>query len=327
MNSDKNGLINSYILDGMGHGRSANWGDINNWQTDQGVLWINLDYADISARQWLENNSKLDPVIISSLLAEHSSPRCFLTSDGVLLNLRGVNFTPGPESTDEDMVSIRIWIQENRIISVQRHHLFSVDELIRNIEQGVGPRTTGEFVVDLTNEILEKMSTIIGVLEKKIDTIQDMLDDKEPPLIRRKLSMCRRRIVTMRRYMHPQRDALLRMQTDRIPWLNDLDRVHLREVADRTNRYIEDLDAARDRATIVQEELISRTSEQISNKIYVLSLVAVIFMPLSFLAALLGANVGGIPGSDSPWGFSILCAVAVVAFFVEWRILRRVKWL
>ncbi len=131
----------------------------------------------------------------------------------------------------------------------------------------------------------------------------------------------------MRRYMLPQRDALLRIQTDKIHWLSDMERVHLREVSDWTTRYIEDLDASRDRATIVQEELISRTSEQISNKIYVLSMVAVIFMPLSFLVGLLGTNVGGIPGENHAWGFAGVCGVTLIIFLIEWALLKRKKWL
>ena len=266
-------LVNGYLFDGQGGARTISWDEINTWKPEDGLLWINLDYAAKETHEWVTNQSKLDPLIISSLLAEYSSPRCFLTGDGALLNLRGVNFTPA--SDYDDMVSIRVWFDESRIISIQRHHLFSIEELISSIEKGIGPRTTGEFIVDLSTEVLEKTSIIIAVMEKRIDHLQDHIDEQEPIHTRRKLSICRRKIVMMRRYTLPQRDALIRIQTDRITWLNDIDRIHLREVSDRTTRYIEDLDAVRDRATIVQEELISRTSEQISNKIYLLSMVAV----------------------------------------------------
>jgi len=65
---------------------------------------------------------------------------------------------------------------------------------------------------------------------------------------------------------------------------------------DRLIRHIEDLDAVRERAAVTQEELLSRLSEQMNIRMYVLSMVATIFLPLGFLTGLLGINVGGIPG-------------------------------
>ena len=67
----------------------------------------------------------------------------------------------------------------------------------------------------------------------------------------------------------------------------------MREVSDQLARYLEDLDEARDRAAVTQEELVNRLSEQMNNKMYILSIVAAIFLPLGFLTGLLGINVGG----------------------------------
>jgi zinc transporter len=72
---------------------------------------------------------------------------------------------------------------------------------------------------------------------------------------------------------------------------------------------------------------MSRLSEQLNSRMYLLSLVAAVFLPLGFLTGLLGINVGGIPGADNPWGFweavGILTTVAVVQILV----FRRKRWL
>ena len=75
----------------------------------------------------------------------------------------------------------------------------------------------------------------------------------------------------------------------------------IREIAERTSRFVEDIDAAKDRAAITQEELNSRLSEQMNKAMYVLSIVAAIFLPLGLLTGLLGINVGGIPGAENKW--------------------------
>ena len=110
-------------------------------------------------------------------------------------------------------------------------------------------------------------------------------------------------------------------------WLAEEDRVRLRETYDRLTRYIEDLDASRERAAVTQEELISRLSKQMDNRMYVLSIVAAIFLPLDFLTGLLGINVGGIPGAEYKAAFVIFCMLLVALVGIEITIFKRKKWM
>ena len=115
--------------------------------------------------------------------------------------------------------------------------------------------------------------------------------------------------------------------TERIAWLDEKGRIGLREDYDKLARYIEDLDEARDRAAVTQEELVNRLSEQLNNKMYILSVVAAIFLPLGFLTGLMGINVGGIPGAESKMGFTLF--VILLAIVVVFQILyfKKKKWL
>ena len=106
-----------------------------------------------------------------------------------------------------------------------------------------------------------------------------------------------------------------------------MDRLRLRESADRTTRFIEDLDLARERAVVVQEELLSRLSEKMDRTMYVLSIVAAIFLPLGFLTGLLGINVGGIPGADFKGSFLIFCIFLVLIVGLQIWIFKRKKWM
>jgi zinc transporter len=131
----------------------------------------------------------------------------------------------------------------------------------------------------------------------------------------------------LRRYLAPQREAMARLYNERVPWLNDMDRMRLREVADSTTRYIEDLDASRERAIVIQEELMSRISEQMDKRMYVLSMVAAIFLPLGFLTGLLGINVGGIPGAEYKGSFYIFCGILISVSVMQIYIFKKLKWM
>ena len=118
-----------------------------------------------------------------------------------------------------------------------------------------------------------------------------------------------------------------RLLTEKIVWLDESDRIRLREVYDQLTRHIEDLDEARDRAAVTQEQLVNSLAEQMNSKMYILSIVAAIFLPLGFLTGLLGINVGGIPGADSKLGFTVfILLLGLVVVFQVW-LFRKKKWL
>ncbi|NNM01168.1 MAG: zinc transporter ZntB, partial [Gammaproteobacteria bacterium] len=142
-----------------------------------------------------------------------------------------------------------------------------------------------------------------------------------------KLSRLRRQAISLRRFLAPMREVFSRLQAERIDNFSDLDRSRLRETTDRLTRYVEELDAARDRAAVTQEELAGRISDQMNRNMYVLSIVAGIFLPLGLLTGLLGINVGGIPGTQSHWGFMIVCIILVLLTGAVLWLFRRMQLL
>ena len=96
----------------------------------------------------------------------------------------------------------------------------------------------------------------------------------------------------------------------------------LRECADRVPHDVEDLDALRDRAAVTNDELSTRLAELMNRRMYLLSLVAAVFLPLGLLTGLRGINVGGLPGGQNEWGFWIVSALLVILGFVTVWFLR-----
>ncbi len=91
-------------------------------------------------------------------------------------------------------------------------------------------------------------------------------------------------------------------------------------------RYIEELEALKERAAVIQEEITNRATEAMSNRMYVLSIVATIFLPLGFFTGLLGINVGGIPGTQSNLAFLIVCVVLIVVVAIQVWVFRKNRW-
>ena len=323
--NDNTGLIFAFALDGNGGGKELNWDAIKEWSHDKGTLWVHLDYTGSTAKEWLYDDSGIDPVMLDALTAEETRPRSLVHKDGMLIILRGVNLNPN--SDPEDMVSIRFWIESKRIITLRQRRVMAIDDLRQAVIAGNGPVGSGDFLENLSDRLVMRMGAVISDVDDSVDALEDEVLTEQSYELRKKIANIRRVTISMRRYLAPQRDVMARLHNEKVDWLSEMDRMRLREIADRTTRYVENLDAIRDRATVTQEELNSRLSEQMNKTMYVLSIVAGIFLPLGLLTGLLGINVGGIPGTESPWAFTVFCVLLVGIAVGQVWLFKRMRWM
>lgn len=320
-----NGLIHAYLLDGKGGARNLTWAEVDAWKPAQGSLWVHLDYSDAQAQSWVSDAAQLDPLVAAALLTEETRPRSTAVGDGLLIALRGVNLDP--ESEQEDLVSLRLWVEESRIITTRKRPLLAVRDLREQLERGRGPTTSAGVLFELAGLLVWHMGHTVDSFEDAMDGLEDRVVTGDSADLRSDLAVLRKQTITLRRYLTPQRDALTHLMAERRPWISKRDQMQLREVSDRLLRHIEDIDEIRDRAAVTQEELASRISEQLNNRMYLLSIIAAVFLPLSFFTGLLGVNVGGIPGSENPQAFIIFSVLLVVTVVLQLVAFRWRKWL
>jgi zinc transporter len=312
-------LIGAYAFDHEKGVREVGWEEVDSWGPGEGFLWIHLDRRAPETRDWLKKHSGLDAITCEALLAEETRPRTLTLGNALLVILRGVNLNPGADP--EDMVSVRIWVDADRIITMRGQKLLAIQDIRDCISEGRGPASTGEFLALLAARLVERMGPAVDSIDDELDELEEGLLEKQSRELRTTLSSLRRQAVALRRHLSPQRDVMTRLSIESLPWLKDADRARLRETADRTTRYVEDLDAARERAAVTQEELMARAQDRMNRNMYVLSMVAAVFLPLGFVTGLLGINVGGIPGSESSIAFFVVCillgavAAAEIALF------------
>lgn len=293
---------------------------------DDGPIWVHLDRKHPGVRAWLEGYAELDPLVAEALLEEETRPRVNAHGDGLLVNLRGVNLNPGADP--EDMVSVRLWIDARRVISLRGVRLLASDDVAAELAAGRGPVTTGGVLAALVEALVARMRPVIGSIEEELDAFEEALIDDETPIpSAARISGVRRRAIELRRYLAPQRDVMNRLYTAPEPWLSATDKLELRETADRITRFVEDLDSARERGAVTHEEVSERLSLRLGRIMYVLSLVATVFLPLTFVTGLLGINVGGIPGAETGWAFLAVCTLLAALLVVEVVLFRRWRWL
>ncbi len=295
---------------------------LEQWNQQQGLVWIRLDLTAV--KQFLKQMKSASPLVEEVLSAKVTRPRTLANNDALLATFRGVNLTKG--SKPEDMLSIRLWMHKNMIVTVERHHSTILSDIHDSLCNNVGPKDASEFLEDLLYIIADKSAEVVTALGTKLDHLEDEMTTNFEIINRVELNHMRRRIILLRRYLIPQREAINRIPTDKLSWMNEINLMHLREITDASTRILEDIDAERERATLIHEELFALAQEGMNKKIYLLSMVAVIFMPLGFITGLLGINVGGIPGASFRFGFFSVCIVLMIVFGLQLIFLKKKRF-
>ncbi len=318
------GIIHAAAFQGNNQARPLTAADLAAAASAPGWFWVHLDRGSDNTARILKDDLGLPKLVIRALLAEDTRPRFSQVGEGALLILRGVNLNPGAEP--EDMVSLRIWVEKRRIVSVRLRQLVAVKETIADIDSGSVPNSPVALAMMIARRLFGLMGPVIADLEDQVDHLEDSTIQEAEPTLRSELTDLRHGTIVLRRYIAPQRDALNQLSLARLDMIDDLLRQEIREVWDQVTRYVEDLDAIRERAAVVQDELTNRIAERLNSNTYVLSLVAAIFLPLGLVTGLLGINVGGMPGVEHPWAFWIVCALLVALGVFGLWLLRRFRW-
>ncbi len=289
------------------------------------LTWLHMDANHPDTKSWLMQEARyLDPFIVDALLADETRPRMTQVGDGVLLILRGVNLNE--DANPEDMVSIRLWVDQYRIISIRRRRLKAIWDIDEKIKSGKVPKNAGHFVCMLISRLFERMDPVLSELDELTDDVEEQVLENADTSLRESIVNVRKQAIMYRRYMAPQKDAIGQLRVSDVEWLEDAYRRQLQESHNHVTRYVEDLDAIRERAQIVKDELANILSDRLNKNMYVLSVVAAIFLPLGFLTGLLGINVGGIPGADNTEAFGIFCGILAAVVAAQVYIFKKLKW-
>jgi zinc transporter len=180
-------------------------------------------------------------------------------------------------------------------------------------------------VTAYAREISRQLDPQVAALGDRLDDCESKLDEPRGLYrLRTVIAQGRSEAIAFRRFVAPNRDALQTLAGLEFAWLADEDRLHIREAADRFARMTEELEAVRERAALLHEQLTDLRAEDLDQRSLLISIVAFIFLPLTFITGLLGMNVEGIPYAHTPYafwgvvGFCVVVGAAVLAWFM-WR--------
>ena len=318
-------LLFGRVLDGRGGGRRIEWDEVGSWtpEAEGEVLWVHLCRNKPGVYDWLQDEMDVPEPTAELLTSDATRPRAFREGNTLVATLRGINFNPGAEP--EDMVSMQLWSDGQRLITLRRDPLQTPRDTLAEIDRGSGPSDAGALITSLTENMIARMNASIVDMNDHIDLLEEADPETEAETMLVKIAVIRRNCLGLQRHMGPQHVAFEAISREAPAWFEDHDRREIAETIARLRRYLDDIDISKESAVVLMDELRARAVASSDRTNYLLTIVAAIFLPLGFLTGLLGINVGGIPGmndADAFWIVVALCVTIIAAqivFFWKWK--------
>lgn len=287
---------------------------------DTSPFWLHFDQPSKHLRQQLAKKLGLSKAVRTILFAEEQRPRCIKIDNGFILILQGIQ----PDSLDslENPPSLRIWITPNRLLSVATGSVTAIGDMQTAIAELENPdlmtclATLLEYLVWYVEEVAYR-------LDESLDGIETGIGQTDESII--KIAEVRQSIVRLRRYVLPQRDAII-LLSNKIDAFSTEPVLVMKEISDNMLRQAEMLEMLRERSAIIQDNLANQIGEISNRRMYVLTVMMLIFTPAFFIMSLFSMYVPtpGMNSKDTWWVIMLIVMLLSVALLV---LFKKRKWL
>ncbi len=215
-------------------------------------------------------------------------------------------------------------VGEGFLITFQERYLRFFDAVRERIQAGGGQlrRHGADYLAyALIDAMIDRYYPVAQQLSDAIEDLEDWVVENPHPDVLKRIHAIRRQLVVLRRVGHPQREAINTMLRPQSPFFSEPVQVFARDTRDHIAQIVELIDSSREMASDLADAYLSNVSHRSNEIMKVLTLMASIFIPLTFIAGVYGMNFEYIPelavrnAYFFVWGLMIVVAVFMVFFF------------
>ncbi|MEZ9711106.1 CorA family divalent cation transporter [Vibrio breoganii] len=305
---------------------------ISSWDFSQGEASIVNSFDKLKAECWYHcqrDHDELKPwlaqqmipaAMIESLLANDTRPRFEqFAEDCFLIILRGINLNHNADP--DDMLSLRILWFRGTLISTRKIPSRAVNTLIGKLENGQGPNNLSSLLLEMTNGVNTIIAEFLTPVEEHIDHLES-----SSKVDLAYINTLHSRLLRLRRYLKPQRYVFEDLIAANVTPLS-YNHNHFKNSLDTVIRLNESIEFYLEQISVFLSSISQLQAERMNRNTYLFSVVAGLFLPAGFFTGLLGVNIGGIPGVDNPWAFTLFCIALFGIVAVEVLVLKKLKFI
>lgn len=294
-----------------------------------GVAWIDVEgIHDVAMIEELGQAFGIHPLVMEDVLSTDQRPKAEDYGDYFYVVLRMLCFDDRSDEIVADQVSIVLG--RNFVLTFQEGEQDVFDPLRRSIREGKGrlrSRGADFLAYSVIDAIVDNYFAILERFGDEIDRLEDELVSQPVRQTLRKIHRLKRDMLFLRKSVWPVRELVSTLERTESPLLADAIQKYLRDVHDHAVYLVDTIETCRDMLSGMLDIYLSSMSNRLNEVMKVLTIIATLFMPLTFLSGVYGMNFHHMPELSWRYGYpAALGAMAVVAGIML-AFFRRKRWI
>ena len=293
------------------------------------TTWINIDgLHDVALVEKLGKEFDLHPLILEDVLNTSQRPKFEDFDKTVFIVLKMLSYNGDLQAIESEQVSLIVG--ENFVISFQERigDVFEpVRERIRNYKGRIGKMKADYLAYALVDAVVDSYFTILEHFGEKIESMEEKLVSNPSDRTLRQIHAIKRETILLRKSVWPLREAISGLQRSESQLITEATSVYLRDVYDHTIQIIDTIESFRDIASGMLDIYLSSVSNRMNAVMKVLTIIATIFIPLTFVAGIYGMNFESMPELKWKYGYAAVWIVMLTIGAIMVVYFKRKKWL
>jgi magnesium transporter len=292
------------------------------------LTWINIHGVNnTDTVQKIGSVFGLHPLILEDIMTEQRS-KLDDYKDNIYLIIRVLKYNKEKDNIDDEQVSIILgktyvisFVEtDTDIFEPVRNRLRNKESRVRNLGTDYLAYSLIDLVVDHYFEILEQV-------DQQLEDLEEQLIKKPETTTLVKIQRSKRKISMLRKAVWPMREVISQFRRLDSPLIEESTKLYIQDVYDHTIQTIDTIESFRDIVSGMFDIYLSNINLRMNEIMKVLTIVATIFVPLTFIASVYGMNFENIPGLHNRWGFHITMGVMLLVALSMLYFFRRKKWI
>jgi magnesium transporter len=293
------------------------------------VTWINIDgLHQIDIIEKLGKHFGFHPLVLEDIVNTDQRPKIEDFVTYLFLVLKMLTY----HTRENDVVSeqLSLILGPNFLISFQEYpgdNFEPIRERIRSSKGRIRQMDVDYLAYTLLDSIIDNYFFILEQIGDKIEEIEDALVTDPKPETLQILHNLKREMIVIRKSIWPLREVINRLERWETPLIQKATTIYLRDVYDHTIQVIDTIETYRDMLSGMLDIYLSSVSNRMNEVMKVLTIIATIFIPLTFIAGIYGMNFN-MPELQWPWAYPYMFYfILIVIGLIMLTYFRRKKWL
>jgi len=306
----------------------SNVEDCYSFRDTKTVTWINIDgLGNTAVIEKLGGHYQVHPLILEDILNTGQRPKMEDLEAYLYVNLKMLQIA-GPEKTIKGE-HVSMIIGSNYLISFQEDVGDVFDPVRERIRKDGRIRRFGPdyLAYALIDDIVDNYFLVMEHIEEKVEDLEEELVQNATPASLQKINNLKKEMIFLRKSVWPLREVITAMERSESPIIRDTTVIYLRDVYDHVIQIIDTLETMRDMVSGMIDIYLSSLSYRMNEIMKVLTLIATIFIPLTFVAGVYGMNFHYMPELEWEYGYVTIWGIMIVMVVVMLLYFRKKHWI